>query len=128
MEKKKIPNEFSVFFNIVPLQQQWWLLGTLAHLWDMWVIWKLEYSLWDELELDVQYVWLKTKFYVNSTVMVSGSVRIHSTVYLYTNNGLLGFFLSLSVSFFFFFLLKWKMKIQRKQFLKIEIETLGKRN
>lgn len=55
----------------------------------------------------MQYVWLKTKFYVNSTVMVSGSVRIHSTVYLYTNNGLLGFFLSLSVSFF---PLSFKMK------------------
>lgn len=99
--EKKIPNEFSVFFNIVPLLQQLWLSGTLAHLWDMWVIRKLEYSLWDELELDVQYVWLKTKFYVNSTVMFSGSVRIHSTVYLYTNNGLLGFFLSLSIYFFF---------------------------
>lgn len=49
----------------------------------------------------MQYVWLKTKFYVNSTVMFSGSVRIHSTVYLSTNNALLGFFLSLSVYFFF---------------------------
>lgn len=60
--------------------------------------------------------------------MFSGSVRIHSTVYLSTNNALLGFFLSLSVYFFFFPLLKWKMKIQRKQFLKIEIEKQGKRN
>lgn len=61
-------------------------------------------------------------------MMFSGSVRIHSTVYLSTNNALLGFFLSLSVHFFFFFLLKWKMKIQRKQFLKIETEKQGKRN
>lgn len=54
----------------------------------------------------MQYVWLKTKFYVNSTVMFSGSVRIHSAVYLYTNNGLLGFFLSLSVYFFSTFKMK----------------------
>lgn len=72
----------------------------------MWVIQKLEYSLWDELELDVQDIWLKTKFYVNSMVMFSGSVKIHSAVYLYTNNGLLGFFLSLSVYFFFPFKMK----------------------
>lgn len=38
--------------------------------------------------------------------MFSGSVRIHSTVYLYTNNGLLGFFLSLSVYFFSTFKMK----------------------
>lgn len=61
-------------------------------------------------------------------MMFSGSVKIHSTVYLSTNNGLLGFFSSLSVYSFFFFLLKWKMKIQRKQFLKIEIEKQGKMN
>lgn len=34
--------------------------------------------------------------------MFSGSVRIHSTVYLYTNNGLLGFFLSSLYTFFYF--------------------------
>lgn len=38
--------------------------------------------------------------------MFSGSVKIHSAVYLYTNNGLLGFFLSLSVYFFFPFKMK----------------------
>lgn len=66
----------------------------------------------------MQYVWLKTKFYVNSTMMFSGSVKIHSTVYLSTNNGLLGFFSSLSVYSFFFFSLKMKDEDPKKAIFK----------